>query len=784
VRIRVVLTVFVVLAAVFTAVPSAVVAATPAPTLTSFTRESPTEIRDGQKVSISYKAAGATAITKVVFGFVDAALVRREAKVEGSAAAAGPATVLVATTWAAGTHQLQDITVTDSAGRFQTYRRDGSATFGPDGTSGVTTHAFPFTPGDFTVIRKPNAPTGVLASPANSGAYVTWTPGAGNGSPIHAYEVQATPGGAIATTSGGATAALVQSLTPGTNYTFTVTAYNAVGASSVSAPSAATKPTSGIRVTAPVGREVWRGGETKTISWAYTSGAGSTVAIDLFDGPTLVQNIAAAAPVGTGGAGSFAWTLPNTIAADYRYRVRVTSNAAIDYGTREFSVRRVDTPAPKQFVPSGKLLQLYGAAFMGKGGGTSIPAAQAADFAGRFDFIGAQRRQYINHLDTMRALNSRFRGTAYVNAAMVDELEGASYPESWYLRDSKGVKVRARDSKNYLMYVGLPAWQDFVGEECTDIVSFGWDGCIFDVLGTGPLIPTYTTSPPVNPKTGHTWTKPDWINATTQIVARAGEVNPSAMMTGNGLRDGGGYAPGPASSSQLLTVMQGCMAELWLRTNPFAKLSVYKTEAKWKQDVDMLIDAAKKGKSVFVMVKPWQIGGVKADKDKWHRYALASFLLGTNGTHYFTFPYTHDVDALMADHPWDHVDVGQPIGTNYYSKLTGSGGYYYGRTFTNGMALVNPTGASVTISLSGGPYIDLGGVSRNSITLPPNTGEVLVKTITPPTSTTTSTSTTTTSTSTTTTSTSTTSTSTTSTTIPPETTTTTTPPEETTTTVP
>ncbi len=42
------------------------------------------------------------------------------------------------------------------------------------------------------------------------------------------------------------------------------------------------------------------------------------------------------------------------------------------------------------------------------------------------------------------------------------------------------------------------------------------------------------------------------------------------------------------------------------------------------------------------------------------------------------------------------------------------------------MALVNPTTTAVTVNL-GGTYKDLGGVRRTSITLPANTGEVLVK---------------------------------------------------------
>jgi hypothetical protein len=50
----------------------------------------------------------------------------------------------------------------------------------------------------------------------------------------------------------------------------------------------------------------------------------------------------------------------------------------------------------------------------------------------------------------------------------------------------------------------------------------------------------------------------------------------------------------------------------------------------------------------------------------------------------------------------------------------------YRRTFTKGIALVNPTTSTYTVSL-GGSYKDLDGVRRTSITMAPHTGEVLVK---------------------------------------------------------
>ena len=83
----------------------------------------------------------------------------------------------------------------------------------------------------------PDPPTNVTATPDDAQAMVSWTaPASDGGSPITVYTVTASPGGltAVATSTLSAT---VSGLTNGTGYTFTVTATNAIGTGSPSAPS-------------------------------------------------------------------------------------------------------------------------------------------------------------------------------------------------------------------------------------------------------------------------------------------------------------------------------------------------------------------------------------------------------------------------------------------------------------------------------------------------------------------------------------------------------------------
>ncbi len=86
------------------------------------------------------------------------------------------------------------------------------------------------------------APGGVKAAAGNASAVVSWMPPpayADGGSPITAYTVTSSPGGATCSVAPPAVSCRVTGLANATAYTFTVTASNAVGTSAPSLPSAA-----------------------------------------------------------------------------------------------------------------------------------------------------------------------------------------------------------------------------------------------------------------------------------------------------------------------------------------------------------------------------------------------------------------------------------------------------------------------------------------------------------------------------------------------------------------
>ena len=93
----------------------------------------------------------------------------------------------------------------------------------------------------------PSAPTGVAAAPATASALVSWSPPSTNGgTPVTGYTVTPYIGSTAQTptqvSNSAATSTIVAGLTNGTRYTFTVSATNAMGTGSQSAPSAVSTP--------------------------------------------------------------------------------------------------------------------------------------------------------------------------------------------------------------------------------------------------------------------------------------------------------------------------------------------------------------------------------------------------------------------------------------------------------------------------------------------------------------------------------------------------------------
>jgi hypothetical protein len=372
------------------------------------------------------------------------------------------------------------------------------------------------------------------------------------------------------------------------------------------------------------------------------------------------------------------------------------------------------TPALAAFPSTGDAIFNWEPAFMAND--WTVTRTQALAEARTFDVIVGLRYTYRDHVAAMKAANPDLRILVYLNGGFSMNDDGTAFPNGWYARDRYGRKIKSVQFGNYLMDVSDPGWIDSVADRCQEFLAFsGYDGCLLDSLGPAALDPTYVTSLPINPATGLVWKRADYLKATSALALAAKRRIGWKLLVPNGVTWGQDYFD-PAGPTKILTAgVDGGMVELFIRP-PFVSLSQYRSVSQWKADVNMLVDAGASGRTLLVVTKAWA-SGTAAQKDRWHRYALGTFLLGTNGRSYFSF--LSDRNTAKPSSYWS-VQLGSPVTT--YALIGG----VYQRTFANGKVLVNPSTSTYTVSL-GRRYETLGGQIVTSVTLGAHSAAILTE---------------------------------------------------------
>jgi hypothetical protein len=369
------------------------------------------------------------------------------------------------------------------------------------------------------------------------------------------------------------------------------------------------------------------------------------------------------------------------------------------------------------FPSTGRYLQHYAPTYMTPK--TTYTLIQAEALAKSFDVVAAHPN---NHLDQfasqMKLVNSNFRLLVYFNGSFVPPNKVSAYPSTYFAHDASGKLITSTNFGNYLMDVSNPSWTTVVVGLCqSKLAAAAYDGCFVDMLGDALVLHAgYLSSTPINPKTKLPWTAQDRMTATTGIAqAVASKITPKLMMA-NGLAAGYRYFATSAPTSQLLNGAPSAQAETWLRqaTRP---VTTFESEAVWLQDVKMLADVTAKGRAIAVTTKVW-IPATQAQIDQWHKYSLASFLMGTAGTAYYAFLAPNTPAAFTLAYAWDRVNIGAPTAAYVKSQNV------YVRLYTNGLALVNVSSTtSYTVKLVRA-CTTLSGSVVTSITMAPESGEV------------------------------------------------------------
>ena len=370
---------------------------------------------------------------------------------------------------------------------------------------------------------------------------------------------------------------------------------------------------------------------------------------------------------------------------------------------------------------SGALLKRWAATMDGGAAAQAVTVDQAVADAKSLDLIIARKGTFTPFLAAMRAANPSLKVLVYLNGSYAQSGQGpttGAYPATWYAKNATGQPVTSKSEGNWLMDVTNTAWVQDRVQTCTSFIAdSGYDGCYVDMLGAASVAAGYVSSPPVNPATNQAWTAADWMAATAKVGTAVKSGNAGRMVVGNGLQNGRQYYASPGATSVLLGGIDGGNAQGWMRGAGDA-ITTFPSTANWKQEVNMLVDAGAKGKSVIAMSKVWGATATQDQIDAVHRFALASFMLGTDGNQYFDWDVNQTDGAVVADHPYDHVNVGLPSGP--YALKTN----VYVRYFTNGIAVVNASKTATYTFNLGGTYKNLQGQSLTKVTLAPDTGDV------------------------------------------------------------
>ncbi len=340
--------------------------------------------------------------------------------------------------------------------------------------------------------------------------------------------------------------------------------------------------------------------------------------------------------------------------------------------------------------------------------------AQAIADAKAVDLIVALPDSYRGQVGMMRQANPDLLLLNYVNGVYAQNNERDKYPASWYLYDRGGRKI-LNNYNLWMMDPSNPGWIANRVQQCEErIASNGYDGCSVDNLGHGTL---GQGAHPINKATGQPYTDAQWIRDTVNLARQMRNRVAPDTLTINGLMNGYTYFSNSAPTRPLLEVSDGGIAETFMRTSTQG-VNSYRSEQQWKADVDMLVDAASRGDRVFTVTKVW-VNATAAQEKEWHQYAYASFLLGDDGDHRFTFSGERNEDTTDS-HRWWSVDLGRPQGR--YSEVNG----LYQRSFARGRVFVNPTDRAMRVDLPS-PLRDLDGTVRSTVPLPPHTGWVLTQ---------------------------------------------------------
>ena len=358
--------------------------------------------------------------------------------------------------------------------------------------------------------------------------------------------------------------------------------------------------------------------------------------------------------------------------------------------------------------------------------------AWAVQRAHDFDLLVAHEGVYDAYIDAMTDQNQNpdFRGVAvYINMMHHKKPPGVAggVDPSWYVRYLTGPDV-GEPVVVHDLWVMNPREQGWIDHQIDllhdRLASSGYPTAYIDGGGLGPWVPNMR-----DPATDAEWTKADWLKDMKPIWSRVRddpEIGVPAWA--NNLGSPQDFYDDNAQLMLRSTPewFRQLFSENYLRgaTEP---ITAYPTAAEYDAYKSMVADCHGR---LTAMTKLWATGTpTQAEKDRWHAYALATYMAtGRPGTAFYC-TYVRAGESASpnptAFHPWWGVakSLGEATDQEY-------GDHIRKRQFTNGMVAVNITNDQRGFTPNPAvPHVSHDGMSHAAgapITMPPKTGLLLL----------------------------------------------------------
>lgn len=282
----------------------------------------------------------------------------------------------------------------------------------------------------------------------------------------------------------------------------------------------------------------------------------------------------------------------------------------------------------------------------------------------------------------------------------------------WFLKDSAGNRFEYSGySGHWQMDVGNPHYQAMWADNVAKVKTLGFDGVLIDNLLWTPDTYHSGVVPAKYPvKEAFQQAYVSFLSNTRSKLAAAG------LKTIGNLSDARKHTGG---WNRYMASLDGGWDEWWLTFDDTNVLPEY-TEG-WRRVVREVLDNEAAGK--LTLVQPHFSTGSTGTKA--YRYALASYLCVAGKLSAFTECNVRDGYGLPTQwRPEYDWDLGEPV--KYYEWAAPN---VFKRQFIKGMVVVNanPTSSGpVTVQL-GGSYLNEGGASVTSVSLPGTSGTILRK---------------------------------------------------------